>query len=399
MAGEKVLYISASLGLGHIKRDLAIARELRARVPDMDITWIAYHPSTILLEAAGERLHPEASVFSNNNMAAEQAAKGYSLNLFTYSAKVMKAWAQNVKEFLRITAGDKYDLVIADEAYEIGEYLPQHPEESPAPFVMIYDFVGLDAMSSNPLERLILYKVNRGWSKDHTFYSNDRNRALFVGELEDVLDRSFGLLLPNRRVYARDNYHILGNILTFDPVEYTDRDAVRKKLGYGTEPLVICTVGGTAVGKLLLQLCGEAYPLLKERIPDLRMVMVRGPRLPAEGLNVPQGVETMGYVADLHEHLAACDLAITIGSGNTTLELTALQKPFLYFPIKGHCEQELSVALRVERHKAGVKMLFDETTPQILAQKVFENIGEKVSYPQIQGDGARKAAEIIAELV
>ena len=38
MAAKKILYISGSLGLGHVKRDLAIARELRRRVPGAEIS-------------------------------------------------------------------------------------------------------------------------------------------------------------------------------------------------------------------------------------------------------------------------------------------------------------------------------------------------------------------------
>ncbi len=36
---QKILYISGAVGLGHITRDLAIARQLRRRDPDLDITW------------------------------------------------------------------------------------------------------------------------------------------------------------------------------------------------------------------------------------------------------------------------------------------------------------------------------------------------------------------------
>jgi len=140
---------------------------------------------------------------------------------------------------------------------------------------------------------------------------------------------------------------------------------------------------------------------MRERVPGLRMVAVRGPRLPSEGLAVPDGgyVELLGYLPDLHEHLAACDVAISMGGGTTTLELTALKKPFLYFPVPGHCEQENNVAGRLERLGAGTRMSFTETSPQKLADAVAGLIGRKVSYPPPNANGAHQAAELIARLL
>ena len=57
---RKILYVSGSLGLGHITRDLVIARELRAVCPDVELSWIAANPAATLIEEAGERLHPKA---------------------------------------------------------------------------------------------------------------------------------------------------------------------------------------------------------------------------------------------------------------------------------------------------------------------------------------------------
>ena len=37
-----------------------------------------------------------------------------------------------------------------------------------------------------------------------------------------------------------------------------------------------------------------------------------------------------------------------------------------------------------------------KTSPEMLAQRIKENLGKKVDYPDVPLDGARKAAELIS---
>jgi len=148
----------------------------------------------------------------------------------------------------------------------------------------------------------------------------------------------------------------------------------------------------------LIELCAAAYPLAKERLPKLRLLLVCGPRLAAEGLRLPPGVEVRGYVPRLYEHFAASDLAIVQGGGTTTLELTALRRPFLYFPLGQHFEQQHHVAPRLARHGAGIRLDFSRTTPAALANLIVEHAGSKATWPPIDTSGARRAAALIGEL-
>jgi hypothetical protein len=68
------------------------------------------------------------------------------------------------------------------------------------------------------------------------------NRVLFIGEPDDVPDRRFGVLLPNRE-YATRHYHFVGYAFPFDPAAYSEKEAVRAALGYDERPLVVCAVG------------------------------------------------------------------------------------------------------------------------------------------------------------
>ena len=46
---RRALYLSSPIGLGHARRDLAIADELRRLHPDLQIDWLAQHPVTRVL--------------------------------------------------------------------------------------------------------------------------------------------------------------------------------------------------------------------------------------------------------------------------------------------------------------------------------------------------------------
>jgi UDP:flavonoid glycosyltransferase YjiC (YdhE family) len=264
---------------------------------------------------------------------------------------------------------------------------------------MILDFIGFEAMSWNPLEGLGVYLWNRKWSGSTARAPDLVDLTLFVGELEDVPNESFGLFLPNRREWAKETCEFVGYVLPFDPEEIPDQASLRAELGYDERPLVICSIGGTAIGKDLLELCGQAYLRAATEVPDLHMVLVCGPRLAPDSVELPVGAEAVGYVPDLYKHLAASDLAIVQGGGTVTLELTALRRPFLYFPIEGHSEQEVHVAGRLRRHGAGIERRLSSTDPEGLAADIVANLGQCPTYPPIPAAGARLAARKIRDLL
>ena len=399
MTSTRVLFVSGSIGLGHARRDLAIARELRRLNPGVELVWLAGEPASQVIAEAGETLLPEAAAYGDETSSAEDASEEFSLNLMAMGLRAQSAFKRTVAMFEEVSVKYPYDLLVGDETYEIAWTLGKRPELKKAPFTMIYDFVGMDAMSRNPLEQLMAYRVNWGWSggprgKPPT----QEDLTLFIGELEDVADRTFGFLLPNRREYARRHYHFVGYAFGFDPADYADKAKVRAALGYDERPLIVCSVGGTSVGADLLHLCSRAYSHIAERVEDVRMVLVCGPRIDPATMQVPPGVEVRGYVPRLYEHLAACDVAVVQGGGTTTLELTALRRPFIYFPLEGHFEQNVVVAERLARHRAGQRLLYSKTTPETLAEAVVGHLEREASWPAIPTDGARRAAELINEL-
>ena len=211
---------------------------------------------------------------------------------------------------------------------------------------------------------------------------------------------SFGPELPLIRDWTRDHFSFAGYVTGFDPAEFADRAALRHELGYADdEQVCIVTVGGSGVGGHLLRRVIEAFPEAKRRVPALRMVVVAGPRIDPATLPQHEGLEVRAYVHELYRHLAACDLAVVQGGLTTSMELTANQRPFLYFPLRHHFEQNFHVRHRLGRYGAGRAMDFEDATPDTIAEAIAQEIGRPVGYRPVERDGAQRAATLIAELL
>ena len=88
-------------------------------------------------------------------------------------------------------------------------------------------------------------------------------------------------------------------------------------------------------------------------------------------------------------------MAVVVGGGTTTIELTALRRPFIFFPLENQFDQQIYVAERLARHGAGIKMRYHQTTPELLAKTIRAHIGEDVNWKSISTNGAQKAAKLI----
>jgi predicted glycosyltransferase len=227
-----------------------------------------------------------------------------------------------------------------------------------------------------------------------------RDQAIFVGNPEDIVPDTFGPDLPAIADWTGEHFDFAGYVTGFDPAELGDRERLRAELGYARdEQVCIVTVGGSGVGRSLLERVMAAFPLARDLVPDLRMVVVAGPRIDPASLPAHDGLEIRAFVPDLYRHLAACDLAVVQGGLTTSMELTANRRPFLYFPLRHHFEQNTHVRHRLERYGAGRRMDFETATPETISSAIAEEIGRDVDYRPVETGGAAVAAARIAELL
>jgi predicted glycosyltransferase len=139
---------------------------------------------------------------------------------------------------------------------------------------------------------------------------------------------------------------------------------------------------------------------MKRELPELRLILVTGPRLSTEGFKAQPGLELRPYVHNLYEHLACCDLALVQGGLSTTMELVATRRPFLSFPLQRHFEQCVHVRQRLANYAADRSMDYAATLdPDLLAERALAAMHEPVRYRPVETDGAARAALRIAQVL
>ena len=397
----RALYISSPIGLGHAQRDIAIARELRALVPDLQIDWLAQDPVTRVLQAEGERIHPASRHLANESHHIESESAEHDLHCFHAIRRMDEILIANFMVFHDVAREQRHDLWIADEGWEIDYYLHENPGEKRANYAWLTDFVGWLPMPDGGPDEAALTADYNGEMVEHIARNPSvRDRALFVGNPDDVVGDRLGPELPLIRDWTERHFDFTGYVTGFDPEQLGDRSALRAELGYrDDEQVCIVTVGGSGVGGDLLRRVIAAFPGAKERVPDLRMIVVAGPRIDPASLPRVDGLEVRAYVHDLYRHLAACDLAVVQGGLTTGMELAANKRPFLYFPLRHHFEQNFHVAHRLERYGAGRRMDYETATPDVIADAIAAEIGREMNYRDVESDGARRAAERLAEMI
>jgi predicted glycosyltransferase len=306
----------------------------------------------------------------------------------------------NFMTFSDLLEQEHYDLVIGDESWDVDYYLHENPELKRQPFVFLTDFVGCLPMDGDEREAFLCADRNADDIEHIARFPYVRDAAIFVGNPEDVTEDPFGPGLPRIRAWTDRNFSYAGYALPFDPAAFADTEKLRARLGYGRrERVAIAAVGGTGVGRHLLDKIARAFPLMKRQVPELRMVLVAGPRLSPDAFPKLDGLEVRPYVHNLFEHLACCDLALVQGGLSTCMELVATRRPFLSFPLARHFEQCVHVRRRLANYGADGSLEYRAVTPEALAEQALAKMHAPVRYRPVETDGAARAARRIAQVL
>jgi len=398
---KRALYLSSPIGLGHGRRDIAIARELRKLHPGLEVDWLAQDPVTRLLAANGERIHPLSALLASETRHIELESGEHDLHCFEALRRMDEVLIANFMIFQDAVDEGSYDLVIADESWDIDHYWHEHPELKKAKLAWLTDFVGFVPMpDGGDREAFLTTDYNAEMIGHIERHPGVRDRAIFVGNPQDIIARSFGRDLPEMRDWVPRHFDFSGYVLGEHPKTFGSRADLRQSLGYRPDERVcIVTVGGSGVGTHLIKRILQSYPMARARLPELRMILVAGPRIDPQSLAAPAGVEVRDFVPNLDRHLAACDLALVQGGLTTCMELTAAGTPFIYFPLKNHFEQNFHVAHRLDQYGAGWRMEFATSTPDMIADAMVAALQVPTRFKPVEAEGAARAARMLADLL
>lgn len=404
---KRALYISSPIGLGHARRDVAIADALRELHPDLQVDWLAQDPVTRVLEHHGETVHPASAHLASESGHVEAECGEHDLHAFQALRRMDEILVNNFMVLDELLEHEPYDLVVADEAWEVDYFLHENPRLKRSAYAWLTDFVGwLPMPDGGAAEAALTADLNAEMIEHRARYRRLRDHSVFVGNPDDVVPDSFGPGLPSIRTWTEENFDFAGYVTGFDPTALSGPDGdpaeLRRRLGYrDDERVCVVSVGGSGVGAPLLRRVLDAVPFARRLDPDLRFEVVAGPRIDPRSLPRRRGVRVHGFLPDLTTRLAACDVAVVQGGLTTCMELAALRKPFLYLPLRHHFEQTFHVRRRLERYAAGTCVDYDVVRdPEVLAAAIVRELGrDTTAYLPVETDGAQRAARLLAELV
>src|SRR4029077_5737256 len=227
-----------------------------------------------------------------------------------------------------------------------------------------------------------------------------RDLSIFIGDPQDIVPERFGPGMPVIRDWTERHFKFSGYVVPFDPSKRVDTAELRRSLGYRPdERLIVGSVGGSAVGIHPLRRIAAAFRIVRPNDPKARMLLVCGPRIDPAEIEPVEGMDVRGYVHNLSQTLAACDLAVVQAGLSTTMELVANRRPFVHIPLRRHFEQNWHAAPRLRRYGAPPSTQYRDATPAILAAQMRERLDAPVAYSAVEPGAATRAANLIASVL
>ncbi len=391
----KMLFGVSSVGLGHVNRSYLIANEVRKQQPKVRIDWVCGEPALTFFKGKEERI---LNVSNKLKSLSEFIEKLYVNGRIRYNLidllKEIKTIKRNYELISQSVDINNYDLIVCDEFWEIllSDFLKC--KRCKPSVVWITDFVNIP-YSLTPSQFLFTLLGNKYLKNRIEMFDSH----IFIGHEKDLPSKKWFILCGERiNDWAKRFFLFTGLFPGFDTDNLPGKGELREKLGFeSNEKVIVATIGGTRIGKDLLESVAATYPLLREKY-KVRIILVCGPRLRPEELKVNRYVEKFGYVPDLYRLFAASDCVITQAGLGTITELMVLGIPSIIIPIEGHYEQ----IERAEKLRDVENMLIirrKEITIKKLANQISRVLNHpKKLYVKRYFNGAKLAAKTIVNL-
>ena len=384
--GIRVLYYSHdSYGLGHLRRTLALAHQVRERMPDATqlIVSGAAHTDGWSLPAGADWLKLPAVVKVG---AGEYRPRSLECSL---------ASTLELRQDVVLAACRRFqpDLVVVDHVPSglDGEALPalRHAAATGARLVL-----GLrDVLDDATL-------VHRAWRKAGIYRLLDRlyDRIVVYGDptVYDVA-AEYGFSPA-----AAAKTHYLGYLRAPSPAP---ADAVRREYGIDAEHMLVVTAGGGGDGFPLLAATLES--LAEAPLPRTQAVAVCGPLMPSaeraelerRAARCGSSVRLLTSVPELADLIAAADAVVSMGGYNTVREILTYRRPALVVPrVRPRMEQAIRAEALAQRGLVRVLHPAELTADRLTLELRRLLAAAPMPPPAVALDGLERFAALVGEL-
>ena len=343
-SSPRILYGVSSVGLGHARRSLAIAREVRRLLAgDAEVEWVAAEPALSFLKESGERVLEVSSSLRSMSSVMEGEARDGRITDMSRVARLSFRVARENYSLLRPFLSE-YDILVQDEFVEtLFSFMWENRARLPAKLAVVTDYVSLETRSWNPLNRLILN------------YANRMLRRAFLSSQVRIFADDPDSVRPKLREWMEQNsFHTVGPITGELPTE-SKQDLTRELLPPTTKmknTVLVFTIGGSSIGRGLLEFVIECASYISEEL-DAQLVILTGPRvkLDASRLEKARGlVVVVPFTPSALRYFAMADCVVTQAGASTLNEVAALGVPCVAIPVSNHWEQQANAERFARRY-------------------------------------------------
>jgi len=386
----RIVFTVSSVGLGHARRSLALARNLRDLRSDIEISWISAEPVISFLESEGEKILPVSRELRSLSSVMEDQVTSGRLRDMSRVARNSSSIARANYSFLKDNLSS-FDMLIQDEFAEtMFCFMWDKNPKLPAFRVVITDYLQFESGSTlNPLSRIITWYANRMLA-----------RAFSNASLRIFADDSGSVPL---RLRARlDNFEVVGPILPEPPI------ASKSELKYkiiSTEfedvsddrKLIVVSIGGTSTGKTLIDFLFANFREISRNL-NCRIIALLGPRIGKleYKVNKEDPIRFVTFTTNSIQYFKAADCVVCQAGASTLNEVASLGTSCVAIPISNHFEQEAN-ARRFSDEFGFVVLKYEELTVKSLVDAVNNASFKNYSKPDFS-DGGITAARLILKV-
>ena len=381
----------SSVGIGHVRRSLAIADKLRRMKRDVNlkIDFVAAEPALSFLRKAGENVLEVSSRLESLSSMMEKDARGGRIPDMSKVASDSQEGAKRNYSLLKPIL-ETYDVLIQDEFVEtLFSFMWDKDAQLPQKRVVITDYVQLETESSNPFSKLKLSYANKMLKRAYM----DQQLRIFL-DTPDALPQS-----TEMRKWIASNFHVLGPVIeNFVPQEARD-DIIKTLLGRSEAKFVVFNLGGTSIGKPLAQFVIRNADILSERL-DAYLVVLLGPRISLAELREAKStrISLIPFTLDALKFFKIADCVVTQAGASSLYEIAAMGVPCVTMPIANHFEQRQNSERFANRF--GFEILeYEELSLATLQKAVVNAISKEKYQPMRPTNAALSAATLINSLI